>query len=52
MSKTHGFYLFGALALDLSGFNRLLLLNKLWMNVGLFLGKIFSPIILGFIFLD
>ena len=48
-------YLFGALApifLGLTVFKAGLLqpLNKLWMNVGLFLGKIFSPIILGFIF--
>lgn len=48
-------YLFGALALiflclTVVKANLLQPLNKLWMNLGLFLGKIFSPIILGFIF--
>ena len=48
-------YLFGALALiflclTVVKANLLQPLNKLWMNFGLFLGKIFSPIILGFIF--
>lgn len=28
----------------------LLPLNKLWMNIGFFLGKIISPIVLGIIF--
>ena len=48
-------YLFGALGLIflcLTVFKAKLIqpLNKLWMNFGLFLGKIFSPIVLGFIF--
>ena len=38
------------LALGLSNSNLLTPLNKLWFKFGLFLGKIISPLIMGFIF--
>ncbi len=38
------------LALGLSNSNLLTPLNKLWFKFGLFLGKIISPLVMGFIF--
>ncbi|MDC2970138.1 SxtJ family membrane protein [Candidatus Pelagibacter sp.] len=38
------------LALGLSNSNFLTPLNKLWFKFGLFLGKIISPLVMGFIF--
>ena len=50
---TIGFFLLSLLLLLLTilNANLLLPLNRLWMKFGLILGKIFSPIVLGFIFL-